>query len=209
MSFPDLYRLTSTDFRLLEGFAELSARNLEEALEASKKRPFNRFLFGLGVRHIGAETARTITIHLQEREVFSLPDIIAYLAELPAASFAELPDIGPVVAGSLASYFADPIKQAILNELVELGLQCDVPKGIAIAEGPLTGKTVVITGTLSSMSREEAGERVRQAGGKVTASVSKEVSYLLAGEKAGSKLKKAESLKLHILNEEEFLLLLK
>ena len=207
-SFPDLYRLASTDFRLLEGFAELSARNLEEALEASKKRPFSRLLFGLGIRHIGAETARTITAHLQERMVLSLPDIIAYLAELPAASFAELPDIGPVVAGSLAAYFADPINQVLLNDLVALGLHCDVPKGIAIAEGPLTGKSVVITGTLSSMSREEASERVRRAGGKVTASVSNEVSYLLAGEKAGSKLKKAESLKISILSEEEFLSLL-
>ena len=205
---PDLYRLSFTDLRAVEGFAELSARNLEEAIQQSRTRPFSRLLFGLGIRHIGAETARTITAHLQERGVHAFADVIAYLAELPTSSFAELPDIGPIVAGSLSSYFADPLKQAMLQELVGLGLECDVPVGTVSAEGALTGKSVVITGTLATMSRETAGERVRMAGGKVGAAVSKETSYLLAGEKAGGKLKKAESLGVTVLSEEEFLRLL-
>lgn len=208
----DLYSLTQEKVLAVEGFATLSAANLLTAIEESKQRPFAKFLFGLGIRHVGAETALTIVARLQE--VFppgkvELAEIVNYLRSLSVEDFMGLPDVGPVVGESLYAYFQNEIEQVVLDRLIEQGLTC----GIIVSEqkqaGPLVGKTFVLTGTLSDLSREEASELIRAAGGKVSSSVSKETDYVLAGEKAGSKLAKAEALGVAVLNEQEFQQLLK
>jgi DNA ligase (NAD+) len=204
----DIYRLTTEQILTVEGFAQLSAQNLVEAIVESKNQPFARLLFGLGVRHVGAETARTIVTYLQEQGKYELKEIITFLREIRAEQFQELPDIGGVVADSLYHYFHNKVEQKVLDELIELELKCAIPVIAKVEHGPLEGKSVVVTGTLSTMSREEAEEAIRQAGGRAGSSVSKETSYLLAGEKAGSKMQKAESLGVSILSEDEFIALL-
>ena len=206
--FADLFRLTVPQVLGVEGFAEVSAKALLAAIESSKDQPFQRLLFGLGIRHVGAETARTIVAYLQEQGLHDLPLVLAHLRALTVEQFSELPDIGPVVGESLHRYFQSAPEQAVFDELLHLGLRCVVPRAAAIRNGRLTGKTLVVTGTLSRFSREEAEERIRQAGGKAGASVSGETSYLVAGEKAGSKLTKAEAMGVPVLTEEEFLHLL-
>jgi DNA ligase (NAD+) len=201
----DLYRLTEADLLGIDGFAKISARNLKNAIETSKNQPFVRLLFGLGIRHVGAETARTVVKYLQKQEIQTYGAAVAALREMNLETLQELPDIGEIVAQSLWEYFQDPNDALVLDELGELGLQCPIPKLTQREMGPLAGKTLVITGSLSRFTREEAEERVRQAGGKVAAAVSKETDYLLAGEKAGSKLKKAEALGVTVLDEDGFL----
>jgi len=206
-SIPDLYTLTKEEVLGLEGFAELSAQNLIDAILASKTRPFVKLLFGLGVRHVGAETAITIAGFVGERmggERIGLADSVSYLRELSLEEWQHMPDIGPVVAESLYGYFHNDNEQRLLDELIALGLEGEIVVPKTVAGGPLSGKTVVLTGTLSRYSREAAADLIRQAGGKVGSSVSKETDYLLVGDKAGSKLKKAEELGVKVLGEEEF-----
>jgi DNA ligase (NAD+) len=205
----DLYQLTCEQILLVEGFATLSADNLVKAIEDSKNRPFSRLLFGLGIRHVGAETALTLVSFLQEKladygPVISLSQSVAYLRSLSQEDFQQLPDIGGVVAQSLYAYFHLESEQKVLDELIAAGVMGEIEVKSS-ANGPLTGKTFVLTGTLDTLSREEAADRIRMAGGKVSSSVSKETDYVLAGDKAGSKLKKAEQLGVAVIGEEEFM----
>ncbi|MBU6389128.1 NAD-dependent DNA ligase LigA [Patescibacteria group bacterium] len=207
-SVADIYTLSKEQILAVDGFADLSAANLLAAIEQSRSQPFTRLLFGLGIRHVGSETAVTIGQHLAEQGARKLPEIIGYLRGMTVEQFAELPDIGEVVAKSLYDYFHHPIEQKVLDRLPALGLRCEIQPVTIKQTGPLAGKTVVLTGTLSRFTREEASEKIRSEGGKISSSVSKETDYVVAGEQAGSKLNKAQELGVTVLSEEEFLTLL-
>jgi DNA ligase (NAD+) len=221
--FADLYQLHADDLLQLEGFAELSVRNLLEAIEESKSRSFPKLLFGLGIRHVGTETAVTISRYLAGEAVVSptgegevasgsrsdgtrvLEDILPVLRNMRLDQWSALPDIGPVVAESLFRYFHNPAEQAALDQLVARGMQAPLTVLPPGETRPLAGLTFVVTGTLNSMGREDAQDKIRQAGGTVSESVGKKTSYVVVGENPGSKADKAASLGVPRLNEEEFL----
>lgn len=208
----DLYRLSVERILSLDGFADLSARNLISAIEESKNRPFVRLLFGLGIRHVGMQTAQTVVGYLTEKlsrdlndsKEVSAAELVGYLRQMSLEEFQQLPDVGPVVGESLHAYFHNISEQQILREMFALGVRCPLMVSLGASGGPLAGKIFVLTGTLGGYTREEAAELIRQAGGRVASSVSKETDYVLVGEKAGSKLKKAEELGVKVLGEEEF-----
>lgn len=207
-STADLYELTVDELLGVEGFAQLSAENLVKAIAESKTRPLAKFLFGLGIRHVGTETAILLANLVKHQS--DLKGRLTQLREADIETFSELPDVGPVVAESLVAFFKNEREQAVLDALVAHGVNPET--NVETKEiGDTTklkqlfeGKTVVLTGTLTSLSREEAGDIIRSVGGKISGSVSKETDYILAGEKAGSKLAKAEALGVAILDETVF-----
>ncbi|MBA2693920.1 MAG: NAD-dependent DNA ligase LigA [Rubrobacter sp.] len=188
-----IYELESEQLTPLEGFAEKSAENLIRAIAASKKQPFDRVLFALGIRHVGSVTARLIA------EKFSVEDL---LRGVEVEEISEINGIGDVVAKAVAEYFALEDNRSLVEKLMEIGLDFGSIESSS-PEGPLSGKKFVITGTLSE-SRNVFAERIEDAGGSVTSSVSKNTDYVLAGEEAGSKLDKADSLGVSVLDEAAF-----
>ncbi|MFC4308093.1 NAD-dependent DNA ligase LigA [Steroidobacter flavus] len=196
----DLYKLTVEQFAGLERLGEKSAKNLVDALEKSKKTTLARFLYALGIRDVGESTATALANHFGSIEA---------LQEANEAGIQEVPDVGPVVAAHVYTFFQQPHNREVIQALRERGVHWPVQKARAApTEGPLTGKTFVLTGTLESMSRDDAGDRITALGGKVTGSVSKKTSYVVAGAEAGSKLTKAQELGVEILDEAAFLKLL-
>lgn len=193
----DLYHLKKSDVADLERMAEKSATNLIKGIEMSKTRPFDRILFGLGIRHVGTTAARILA------EKFG--DIDALINATPEQLEA-IHDIGPVVAQSIVAYFNQPETTAVVEQLRESGLCFEAMQ--AQASNEFEGLTFVLTGTLETMTRDEGGEKIRVRGGKVSSSVSGKTSYLVAGSNAGSKLTKAESLGVTILDEKQFVNLL-
>jgi DNA ligase (NAD+) len=187
----DFYRLSEQQLVELEGFGELSAQNLLKALERSKERPFARVLFALGIEEVGEVTGRNLAQRFRE--------IDRLLAATPE-QIAETPGVGEKMAALISTQLADERMRALIEDLRELGLQF-AEQGPAPSEGPLNGKTLVLTGTLPEWSREQATERIMAAGGRVTGSVSKKTDYVVAGESAGSKLQKAERLEVPVLDE--------
>jgi DNA ligase (NAD+) len=187
----DFYRLTEDQLVRLEGFAELSAQNLLAALERSKERPFARVLFALGIEEVGEVTGRNLAQRFR--------DVDALLAATPE-QIAETPGVGEKMAASISAQLAEKRMRALIADLKGLGLRFS-EQGPAPSEGPLHGKTLVLTGTLPDWSREQATERIMAAGGRVTGSVSKKTDYVVAGESAGSKLAKAERLQVTVLDE--------
>ncbi|MBI2984298.1 MAG: NAD-dependent DNA ligase LigA [Candidatus Kerfeldbacteria bacterium] len=188
----DFYRLREQDLIGLPLLAEKRAANLVQALAERRTVPLDRFIFALGIRHVGEETARTLAEHFGTWEkVMAAP-----LAELERVG-----DIGPVVGGSIAAHFADPQHRDEVRHL----LRFVTPQRIrATRAGLLHGKSVVVTGTLVSMTRDEAHEAIRQAGGKVVKSVSKKTSYLVIGSEPGAKFERAKSLGVTIIDEAKF-----
>ncbi|MDR0325609.1 MAG: NAD-dependent DNA ligase LigA [Oscillospiraceae bacterium] len=196
-SLDGLYRLTLEELLQLEGFAEKSARNLLSAIEGSKQRGLARLLFGLGIRHVGQKAALTLA------QTFGSMDA---LIAAPEEELTAAPDIGPVIAGSLRSYLdADPATTLVAALSAE---GVDMTAEIKRSGGEWSGLTFVLTGTLETMTRDEAEARILEKGGKAAGSVSKKTSYVIAGEKAGSKLDKAQSLGVKVLSEQEFLAML-
>jgi DNA ligase (NAD+) len=191
----DLYALTVDDLLPLEGFQETSARNTVEAIAASRARPFGNVLFGLGIPHVGLVTAQAITRAFGSME---------RLVEAGAEEIAEVDGVGMVIAEAVAAWCADPERQAEVAALAAAGVTLTLSEDELPVEGPLTGMTFVVTGTLAGMSRDEAHAAIERLGGKTTSSVSKATSYLVAGEKAGSKLAKAEKAGVTILDEAAF-----
>jgi len=190
----DIYSLSDEDIARLPGFKEKSIENLMTSIKESKARPLPRVLFALGIRHVGERVAGLLAEHFRDVE------------RLMAASQEEIsavPGIGPEIAGSIYSFFQDETNRELVRRLGEAGLQLR-QKGTAVVEGPLSGKTFVITGTLPSLSRTEATALIESAGGKVTSSVSARTDFLLLGESPGSKLKKAEELGVRPISEAEF-----
>jgi len=191
----DLYRLTTEELAELERMGEKSAENLVAALEKSRNTTLDRFLYALGIREVGEATAANLAQYFGDLEALMAADQEALEA---------VPDVGPVVASHIHAFFAEERNREVIQALQNLGITW--PKGKAAGAisdtGPFAGKTVVITGTLQSMTRDEAKDRIRAAGGKVTGSVSKKTDFVVVGENAGSKLEKAETLGVEIIDEE-------
>jgi DNA ligase (NAD+) len=195
-----IYDLTEERLLELEGFKEKSARNLIDAIERSKQQPFSRLVFGLGMPGIGGVNARALTGHFRT--------IDALLAATPE-EIAEVPGMGPILAEQIVESLSEPEMRTLIERLRAHGLKLE-EEGPAPGEldGPLKGKTFVLTGTLPDLTREEATARIEAAGGKVTSSVSKKTDYLVAGADPGTKLAKAEKLGTDVLDEAGLLALL-
>lgn len=193
----DIFRLTEKNLAPLERFAEKKAANIVTAIERAKKVPLARFLFGLGIRHVGEETAIALAGHFGS---------LAAVADADEETLAAVEDVGPVVAKSIAAYFRSAQGRKETDHLLAAGVRVvDAPR---VTSTKLKGKTFVVTGTLAGMTRDEAHSRIRRAGGTVSGSVSKNTTYLVAGSDPGSKLAKAESLGVSVLDEAAFLKLL-
>jgi DNA ligase (NAD+) len=191
----DLYRLTEEQLAGLERMGEKSAANVVAAIAGSKQRELWRLIHGLGILHVGEGAARKLAEHFPS------------LGKLAAADFPALekvPDIGPVVAQSIVDFFANERNRAVIEKLLAAGLQPSTFRLPPSAAGFFAGKTVVITGTLTKWTREEAQELLRQQGALITDSVSKKTNFLIAGAEAGSKLAKAQKFGVPILDEAEF-----
>ena len=198
-TLPDLYKLGFTTLVGLERMADKSAANLVEALEKSKKTTLPRFLFGLGIRHIGESTAKDLAKH------FGKLDAIMDATE---EQLLEVNDVGPVVATSLRTFFDQPHNREVVEQLRACGLTWEEGEPAARAPKPLAGKTFVITGTLSALSRDDAKDMLEAAGAKVAGSVSKKTDYVVAGAEAGSKLEKAITLGVTVIDEAAMLALI-
>ena len=193
----DLYDMTKEQLLGLERFAEKSAQNLIHAIEASKQQPLARVLFALGIPHVGAGAARILADHFGSLDA---------LLEADLETLQDIRDIGPIVGQSILDFFASDETRRLIERLRAAGVNFAQSAGGQTDE--LAGLTFVLTGTMESMTREEAGEVIQQRGGTVSSSVSKNTDYVVAGEKAGSKRKKAEELDVKILDESAFLELL-
>jgi DNA ligase (NAD+) len=187
----DYYRLTVEQLLELEGYGQISAERTVANIQASKDVPFGRVLFAIGLEEIGYVTGRNLAQQFRT--------IDALLAATPEEILAT-PGVGPKMADKIAEQLADERTRALIEDLRAQGVSLEL-EGPPPGEGPLAGKTFVLTGTLPDLTREQASERIVAAGGRVTSSVSKKTDYVVAGENAGSKLTKAESLGLAVLDE--------
>jgi DNA ligase (NAD+) len=210
LDFADLYRLTSDQLenlvvtpraprseRAVPRKLGKVGRNVIEQIDRSRQNDVARLLYGLGVRHVGEKAASTLTRYFR-----TLPAILA----APLEALQTVPEIGPVVAASVRDFSDEPRNRALVEKLAAAGVNMEslqAAPGVS-GPGPLSGKVFVLTGTLPTMTREDATAAIEQLGGKVTGSVSKKTSYVVAGDEAGSKLQKAEQLGVPVLNEEEF-----
>jgi DNA ligase (NAD+) len=197
-SLPDLYTLGVLKLSALARMADKSAENLVASLEKSKRTTLGRFLFALGIRHVGEATAKEVA-----RQLGSMDRIMGASVE----ELAQVPDVGPVVAASIHTFFAQPHNREVVEQLRACGITWEEGEARVIS-GPMVGKTVVLTGTLPTLSRDEAKEMLEAAGAKVTGSVSKKTDFVVAGTEAGTKLVKAQGLGITILDESELLSML-
>ena len=192
-TLPELYKLGFAKLNELERMGEKSARNLLEAIERSKATTLPRFLYGLGIRHVGEGTSKDLARHFGD---------IDKLMDASVEQLLEVNDVGPIVANSVREFFDQPHHREVVEQLRAAGVHWPAIEGTASdAHRPLLGKTLVITGTLPTLGRDEAKELIEAAGGKVSGSVSKKTNWLVAGEEAGSKLDKARELGIAILDE--------
>ena len=195
-SIADIYRL---DYVALEAFPGMGARkveNLKAAIEKSRRQPLARFLHALGIRHVGQATSHALAMYFGSMEA---------IIEADAEALQQVPDIGPEVAASLTAFFAEPHNQQVLSELKSMGVWPETGAVKLNANHPLAGKTIVVTGSLTSMSRQQAQEKLRALGTKSASSVSKKTDYVVAGPNAGSKLDKAHKLGIEIVDESQLL----
>ncbi|WP_035384262.1 NAD-dependent DNA ligase LigA [Ferriphaselus sp. R-1] len=192
-SLPDLYRLDVATLAGLERMAEKSAQNLVAALEHSKTTTLNRFLYALGIRHVGESTAKDLARHFGRLD--------AIMQATPEDLLA-VPDVGPVVAQSIADSFAEPHNREVVAQLRALGVSWEEHDGLSAVTLPLSGKTFVLTGTLPTLSRDAAKALLEARGAKVAGSVSKRTDFVVAGAEAGSKLDKALQLGVPVLDEQ-------
>ena len=195
----DIYKLDLHTFSNLERMAHKSAQNIVNALETSKKTTLARFIYALGMRNVGEATAKDLAKHFGSLNALMKADTEKLL---------EVNDVGPVVAESITSFFSETHNQSVIDELIAAGIHWPESEGKQAASGNLLGKTLVLTGTLPTMSRDNAKELIEAAGGKVSGSVSKKTDYVVAGVEAGSKLDKAQELGVMILDEAGLLALL-
>ncbi len=193
-TLPDLYKLGFTALAGLERMADKSAKNLVDALEKSKQTTLPRFIFGLGIRHVGEATAKALAHH------FGQLDAVISATE---AQLLDVADVGPIVATSIRTFFDQLHNREVVEQLRACGLTWAEGPPAAVSPKPLSGRTFVITGTLPTLSRDEAKDLLEAAGAKVAGSVSKKTDYLLAGAEAGSKLTKAQELGVAVIDEEQ------
>ncbi len=189
----DLYQLRTEQLVELERFARQSAEQLVQAIAASRAKPLSALLFAIGIRHVGRTGAELLA-----RRFGSLHALQAATREEIAA----VPGIGATIAEAVASFFHDPSNRALVERLAAAGLNFAEPRAIR-GDGPLAGKSFVLTGTLPTLSRSEAAALIEAAGGRVTGSVSRQTAAVVAGEAAGSKLEKARALGIEIIDEAE------
>jgi len=196
----DLFALDRARLAALPGWGEKSADRLLAGLDKSRQRPWAARIFSLGIPQVGVTTARTLSAHFGS---------IDELQQATEEDLAELPDIGPVVAEAIVSFLAEPGTKNLIQRLKEYGYfhEAESDTGAAIKDGSLAGKTLVLTGTLASLTRKEAADRIAAAGGKLTGSVSRKTDFVVAGSKPGSKLDKARHLGVEVLDEAGFLAL--
>jgi DNA ligase (NAD+) len=195
----DFYRLTPEQLTGLRGVGELSARRLVDAIQASKDRPFGRVLYAIGLEEVGFVTGRNLAQRFRT---------IDALLDATPEQIQDTPGIGPIMAGRIHQQLADPQMRALIADLRGQGIRFE-EEGPPPGEGPLSGKTLVLTGTLPDLTREQATERITRAGGRVTSSVSKRTDYVVAGDSPGaSKVDKAERLSVPIVDEAGLLALL-
>jgi DNA ligase (NAD+) len=203
-NFADLYRLRDRRAELLalERMGEKSVDNLLDGIEASKTRPLWRLLTGLNIRHVGVRTSQILA------DRFGTLDA---LLDQTAEQLATVEEVGPIIAQAIAEHFRDPGVRRLVDELRDLGMNFGTPvamREVSQEGGRLAGKTVVVTGSLVRFTREQINEWIHNHGGKPAGSVSKKTDYVVAGEKAGSKLEKAQALGIPILTEDQFFELL-
>ncbi|QNN59316.1 NAD-dependent DNA ligase LigA [Diaphorobacter ruginosibacter] len=196
---PDLYRLGLVALASLDRMAEKSAQNVLDGLEKSKRTTLPRFLFGLGIRHVGEATAKDLAKHFGKLDAIMDASVEALL---------QVNDVGPVVAESIHTFFAQPHNREVVEQLRACGVSWEEGEPRQAASLPLAGMTVVLTGTLPTMGRDQAKDLLEAAGAKVSGSVSKKTSYVVAGAEAGSKLEKAQELGVPVLDEAGMLELL-
>ncbi len=195
----DVFSLDADALAGLERMGEKSAANLKAAIEKAKETTLARLLYALGIREVGEATAASLAAH------FGALDGIAGATE---EELTEVPDVGPVVAGHVAAFFREPHNREVIAKLRQAGVTWPEGQPKRAAEGPLAGRTYVLTGTLESMTRPEASDKLKALGAKVAGSVSKKTTAVIAGANAGSKLAKAESLTVPVLSEADLLALL-
>ena len=198
-TLPDLYRMGLTALIALERMAEKSAQNVLAALEKSKRTTLPRFLFALGIRHVGEATAKDLARHFGSLDA---------IMDATVDQLLQVNDVGPVVAEAIHTFFAQPHNREVVEQLRACGVAWEEGAPAERATLPLAGKTVVLTGTLPTLSRDAAKDMLEAAGAKVAGSVSKKTHYVVAGEEAGSKLAKAQELGVPVLDEAGMLALL-
>ena len=196
--YADLFTLKAEDLQNLDRFAELSSANVVKAINDRREVPLARFVYALGIMHVGEETARVLAQHFHTLDK---------IAEASEEELTVVEDIGPVVAHSITEWFKRPYHKKILKKFEQAGLKIIADKGVI--KGKFFGKIFVITGTLESMSRQEARAKIRALGGKVSSSVSKDTNHVVTGSEPGSKYDQAQKLGVKILDEKEFMKLLK
>ncbi|MBL4584322.1 MAG: NAD-dependent DNA ligase LigA, partial [Pseudomonadales bacterium] len=199
-SIADLYKLESEQLIELEGFAKKSASKLVSAIAASKQITLPKFIFALGIREVGETTAKQLAFQFGTLDAIQAAD---------QKALEETPEIGPIVAAHITQFFNDTHNRSVVEKLLEAGITWPKIELAAVTEGAFSGLIFVITGKLSQMTRDDAKQKIESLGGKVSGSVSAKTDYLLAGEKAGSKLAKAQSLDVKILDENQFIELAK
>lgn len=207
----DIFSLSSGDIAMLSQFGEKSAENVVTEVKEKKKLPLHRFLFALGISHVGEETAHVLAdfvAHHIKKKTVTPDELISIFHKVSAEDLEALPDIGPKVSKGIQEWFSDSFHKKLLEKLTTQGVLADTPEKVK-KDNSLSGETFVFTGTLASMPRETAKEKVRNKGAKVTESVSKQVTYVVYGENPGSKLDKANDLGIKTLTEDTFLKLLK
>jgi DNA ligase (NAD+) len=195
----DLYHLKLDRLANMDRMAEKSAVNLLEALEKSKTTTLGRFLFSLGIRHVGEATAKELARHFGQLDAIMAASEDALL---------QVADVGPVVAHSIRTFFDQPHNRDVVQALRDAGVTWPEGEALAPTEMPLAGITVVLTGTLQTIGRDEAKEKLEALGAKVASSVSKKTHYVVAGAESGSKLDKAQALGVPVLDDTGLALLL-
>jgi DNA ligase (NAD+) len=189
----DIFQLNESELSEMERMGEKSAQNLIASIDASRSTSLSRFLYALGIREVGEATAASLASHFGK-----LDGIIAASEE----DLVDVQDVGPVVASRIRSFFDESHNREVIDRLIEFGVHwAEAEPQAKPADGPLSGKTFVLTGTLSEMTRDEAKQKLQALGGKVTGSVSKKTDFVVHGEKPGSKLAKAHKLEVATLDE--------
>ena len=197
----DLYTITTDDIANLEGKGKKSAAKLIEQIESSKTRGLQRLLFGIDIRHVGERNAKVLARHFRS---------IDKLAAVSLDELVAIPEIGPILAASVYEFFHDERNLELISRLRAAGVQLEMDtSSTAALDDRFVGKTFVLTGKLENYTRDEAAKLIEDRGGRVSSSVSKKTDYVVAGEEAGSKLTKAESLGVAVLNEEQFSLMVR
>jgi DNA ligase (NAD+) len=198
-NFADLYELKMSDLIELERMAEKSASNVIKGIEESKNRPLGRFIAALGIRHIGGQSAQILADYFGSLDALMDADVEKLQA---------IDQVGPKVAESVCEYFRNERNIAVIKELLAAGVKLEPPQKVK-AKGKLAGKIIVVTGELENFTRPQAEQAIRDAGGKASSSVSKKTDFVLAGKNAGSKLDEALKLGVKVINEQEFLRMMK